>query len=99
MIAALLEAGIPAMGLQPAASAVCRGGKLLSMATGPIKVSAHERAFSEHASAAPEPAPYSNKRTHTQNRKITFFPVHRHTQAYKYMHQQAHFPGGLIVNL
>lgn len=36
--AALLKAGVPAMSLQPAASAVCRGGKLVSLATAPIKV-------------------------------------------------------------
>ncbi|CAM9157199.1 unnamed protein product [Pylaiella littoralis] len=35
--AALLRAGIPAISLQPAASAVCRGGKLISLATAPIK--------------------------------------------------------------
>ncbi len=36
--AALLKAGVRAMSLQPAASAVCRGGKLLSLSTAPIKV-------------------------------------------------------------
>ncbi|CAM9192583.1 unnamed protein product [Scytosiphon promiscuus] len=35
--AALLRAGVPAISLQPAASAVCRGGKLISLATAPIK--------------------------------------------------------------
>lgn len=38
MTAALLKAGVPAMSLQPAASAVCRGGKLVSIAMAPIKV-------------------------------------------------------------
>jgi len=36
--AALLKAGVRAMSIQPAASAVCRGGKLLSLSTAPIKV-------------------------------------------------------------
>ena len=47
--AALLEAGIPAMSLQPAASAVCRGGALVSLATGPINVRAGECAPSDRA--------------------------------------------------
>ena len=49
MAAALLDAGVPAMSLQPAASAVCRGGALVSLATGPINVRTDERPFSERA--------------------------------------------------
>ena len=38
VMAALLKAGVPAIALQPAASARCRGGALVSLATGPIEV-------------------------------------------------------------
>ncbi|CAN0443788.1 unnamed protein product [Ascophyllum nodosum] len=37
VMAALLKAGVPAIALQPAASARCRGGALVSLATGPIE--------------------------------------------------------------
>lgn len=38
VVKALLDAGVPAISLQPAASALCRGGNLVALATDPIKV-------------------------------------------------------------